>query len=100
MIGPHKNKSGVQGITEQLTGHKYGGEGHELPGHHGVADDISSSMHDEEGEMEEPDYLEHCAERIIDAVHAKDAEELADALREAFEELEEEPHEEGPHLED
>lgn len=102
MIGPHKAKTGSQGITEQLTGHRYGGTDHELPGHRNVAESISAERHEDEDESPEveSDYLEHCAQEIIDAVRNGDALGLAEALRNAFEELDEEPHEEGPHLED
>lgn len=44
--------------------------------------------------------LEACAQDAINAIHAKDAKALASALRAAFELMELEPHEEGPHTYD
>jgi len=41
--------------------------------------------------------LEDCAEEIIKAVHSADKTALASALKEAFQKMEKEPHEEGPH---
>jgi hypothetical protein len=38
-----------------------------------------------------------CAEDLIRAIHAKDAQSVADAFRAAFEVLESEPHDEAPH---
>lgn len=43
--------------------------------------------------------IEACAQDLISAVHAKDASAAASAIRAAFEMLESEPHEEGPHVE-
>lgn len=42
--------------------------------------------------------LQAAAQDLIDAVHAKDAERTASAIRAAFEILDAEPHVEGPHL--
>ena len=42
--------------------------------------------------------LESAAEDIIAAIDAKDSGALAAALKNAFEILEEMPHEEGPHI--
>ncbi len=44
--------------------------------------------------------LEACAEDLIRAIHAKDGMHVALALRAAFDVLESEPHEEGPHTND
>ncbi len=41
--------------------------------------------------------LDDCARDILDAIHNNDHEALADSLREAFEKLEQEPHEEAEH---
>ena len=43
--------------------------------------------------------LEDCAQDIIEAIHSKDKSALASALKEAFQKLDSEPHEEGPHIE-
>ena len=43
------------------------------------------------------DALETAGQDLCDAVHAKDAKAVAQALRAAFELLESEPHEEGEH---
>lgn len=50
----------------------------------------------EEGEHEPG--LMSAAEDLISAVHAKDASAVASALSAAFEMMEEQPHEEGPHI--
>ncbi len=42
---------------------------------------------------------EACAADILKAIEAKDPKALASALRSAFEIMESEPHEEGPHIE-
>lgn len=43
------------------------------------------------------DYLEICAEDLHNAMKAGNIKGIAEALRAAFEILESEPHEEGPH---
>jgi hypothetical protein len=43
------------------------------------------------------DSLEAAAEDLIAAVHSKDAKAVCVALRAAFELMDSEPHEEGPH---
>lgn len=40
-----------------------------------------------------------CARALINAVHARDEQGVSDALADAFEILDKEPHEEGPHIE-
>jgi hypothetical protein len=40
-----------------------------------------------------------CAKDLIDAVHSQDTKAAAEAIRSAFEILDSEPHEEGPHIE-
>lgn len=50
---------------------------------------------DEESEF---DSLESAAEDLCHAVEAKDYKAIASALRAAFELMEEEPHQEGPHV--
>ena len=49
---------------------------------------------------EEPEYdsLESAGHDLIDAIHSKDAKSVAAALRAAFELLDSEPHQEGPHI--
>lgn len=49
---------------------------------------------DEESEY---DMLESAAEDLISAVHSKDVKAVCSALRAAFEMLDSQPHEEGPH---
>jgi len=44
--------------------------------------------------------LEHCAKSILAAIDAKDASQLAKALKDAFDVLESQPHEEAEHGED
>ncbi len=44
--------------------------------------------------------MEACAEDLIRAVHSKDSKAVAEALQSAFECMEREPHEEGPHTND
>lgn len=44
--------------------------------------------------------LEACARDMITALDSKDSRQLAQALRNAFEIMESEPHEEGPHTND
>jgi hypothetical protein len=48
---------------------------------------------------EESDYdmLESASEDLIHAIHSKDVKAVCSALRAAFEMLDMEPHEEGPH---
>ena len=43
--------------------------------------------------------LEVCAKDIMHAINTKDIKGLAEAIRAAFQVLESEPHEEGPHIE-
>lgn len=50
----------------------------------------------EEGESEPG--LMSAAEDLISAIHSKDASAAASALQAAFEMMEEQPHEEGPHV--
>jgi len=49
-------------------------------------------------EEQEFDSLESAAEDLCKAIEAKDYKAIAVALRAAFELLESEPHEEGPHV--
>jgi hypothetical protein len=51
----------------------------------------------ESPEPEQDQGLSSAAEDLIRAVHAKDAQGVAAAIRAAFELLDSEPHEEGPH---
>lgn len=43
--------------------------------------------------------LTDCAHDILDAIRSDSAESLATALKELFQKLDKEPHEEGPHVE-
>lgn len=47
---------------------------------------------------EEYDVLESAAEDLCHAIDAKDYKAIASALRAAFELLDSQPHEEGPHI--
>ncbi len=42
--------------------------------------------------------IRECAQQLIDAVHSKNVQAVSDALRDAFDILDQEPHTEGPHL--
>lgn len=48
-------------------------------------------------EEQEYDMLESASEELISAVHSKDVKAVCSALRSAFQMLDSEPHEEGPH---
>lgn len=50
-------------------------------------------------EEKSSDPIESCAREMIDAFKLDDHKALAAALRAAFEILDSEPHEEGPHIE-
>jgi hypothetical protein len=52
----------------------------------------------EKDEDKSGDSLKICAEEAIDAIHAKDAEGFLEAMKSIFQELDSEPHEEGPHI--
>lgn len=43
--------------------------------------------------------IKACSRALIDAVHARDEQGVSDALSDAFEILESQEHEEGPHVE-
>lgn len=47
---------------------------------------------------EEYDVLHSAAEDLISAIHSKDVKAVAEALKAAFELMDSEPHEEGPHI--
>lgn len=55
-------------------------------------------MEEKTSEEDDNSGLRSCAEDLTRAVHAKDIDAVADAIRCAFEILDSEPHEEGPHL--
>lgn len=62
---------------------------------------ILGPRHDEKQE-ETPsadESIQAAAQEAIDAIHAKDAAGLLEALRAIFAELDAEPHREGPHIE-
>ena len=66
----------------------------------GLDDYAPESEAADQSEGDDQDYhLEDCAHDIIAAVKANDPYMLADALREAFQKLDSEPHKEGPHEE-
>lgn len=52
----------------------------------------------EEGSL--PEGLHMASEDLIRAVHSKDAAAVSEALKAAFEILDAQPHEEGPHTND
>ena len=53
---------------------------------------------DQDESSEGDDILEAAASDILNAIEQKDSKHLALALRAAFQILDSEPHEEGPHL--
>lgn len=55
---------------------------------------------DERAEGEEDQGILSAAEDLIRAIHSKDAQSVASALRAAFEICDSQPHEEGPHTND
>ena len=57
--------------------------------------DGSNEMENQEGQENEG--LSACSAELIRAVHEKDEAAVASALRSAFQILDAEPHEEGPH---
>jgi hypothetical protein len=56
--------------------------------------DVQKREPDEESDY---DTLESAADDLISAIHAKDTKGVCVALRAAFELLDSEPHDEGPH---
>lgn len=63
---------------------------------------IKTRTPDEQPEASDDDSsapIEACAEELIRAVHAKDAKAAAMAIKDAFEILDSEPHEEASHIE-
>jgi len=56
----------------------------------------------EDGHLHEEghDTLHACAEELIEAIHSKDVAGAVAALKAIFEELDSEPHAEGPHTEE
>jgi len=57
---------------------------------------VTTRQPDEQKDSEDHG-LRQCAKELIDAVHTKDEAAVARAIRAAFEILDSEPHEEGPH---
>ncbi len=55
------------------------------------------STEEQHSEGNEGEGLDACSEALIRAVNAKDAKSVSAAIRDAFQILESEPHEEGPH---
>jgi len=51
----------------------------------------------EENQEDKDASIHACAQDLIDAVHNKDVKGVAEAMRSAFEILDSQPHEEGPH---
>lgn len=61
---------------------------------------VKSRQPDEKPEEDQDDpaaAIKSCAQELIRAVHAKDVDGTANALKDAFDILESMPHEEGPH---
>lgn len=58
---------------------------------------VTTRPADESKQAEHEDPIEYCAEDLMKAVHANDKKGVAKALRDAFEILDAEPHQEGPH---
>ena len=56
--------------------------------------------HEDTPENHSEDGLRSCAQDLIKAVQTGNEERVAKALRDAFEILDSEPHEEGPHMND
>lgn len=67
---------------------------HKQEGSMSEEDDPVKRTPDEESEY---DMLESAAEDLISGMHSKDVKAVCSALRSAFEMLDSEPHEEGPH---
>ena len=61
----------------------------------GIISKMGAKPPQEEAPAEEGGELRLCCEDLIDAVHAKDANAVEEALRDAFAVLEAEPHEEA-----
>lgn len=66
-------------------------------GSYSEEDDPIKRKSDEGEDESEYDMLESAAEDLISAVHSKDVKAVCSALRAAFEMLDSQPHEEGPH---
>lgn len=60
---------------------------------------IKNRTPDKSEEPEAAKSIEDCASALITAVHAQDKAAVASALKEAFQILDSEPHEEGDHVE-
>ncbi len=44
--------------------------------------------------------IEACAQDLINAIHAKDAKSVAQVIKDMFELADQEPHVEGPHIDE
>lgn len=60
---------------------------------------ISGRKHDKDAK-EPANLLEQASKALLSAIEAKDSLALAEAMRNMFQELDLEPHEEGSHLSD
>lgn len=58
----------------------------------------SDSIQREPDEEQEYDFMESAAEDLCHAITSKDYKAIAEALRAAFDIMESQPHEEGPHI--
>jgi 2C-methyl-D-erythritol 2,4-cyclodiphosphate synthase len=74
---------GIAGIVVKMRKPDEKDEGDEIPEE---SDDKDAAIH-------------ACADDLIKAVHSQDIKGVAEALRSAFEIMDSEPHEEGPHVE-
>jgi len=52
-----------------------------------------------ENTSESKNYMEECVEELIHAIHSKDVKAATQALKDLFQEMEEQPHHEGEHIE-
>lgn len=65
--------------------------------HEGSMSENDEPLKRKPDQEQEYDMLESASEELISAVHSKDVKAVCSALRSAFQMLDMEPHEEGPH---
>lgn len=63
----------------------------------GIMSSVRKPDGSSEMESDSNEGLSACAADLIRAIHSKDEESVASALKAAFEILDSQPHEEGPH---